>query len=159
MQLGSRNLKKHLHEPSKEEKNIYASNAQVPSGFHVKTINDPMVVVEKMSIELKEKYVKEEELYNATSQQFSLASNQIATVSNQFNAQIAKGTQEVSEIKAAYQETIQEVTEMKDKVRELEEGQQNEIKKLQQSVKKFETLLNKQREKEKLIKVYDSVGL
>ena len=63
---------------------------------------------------------------------------------------------QIEDIKGIYQESLQETSDIKLKIKQLEDMKKIEINKLKTSIKRFQSAISKQREKESLIKVATS---
>ncbi len=110
-------------------------------------------IAAQMKEELYEEYAREEAIYNSTLQSISTATEKLKGIESKKLAGHMKVSAELEEAKNECQEMTQEVNEMKDRFKELSESYKTTAATAAANVRKLEAFIEKQREKEKLIKV------
>ena len=113
----------------------------------------------QMKVELSEEYAREEAVYNSTSQSIATAGEKLKGIDAKIMEEQAKATAEMEEAKNECHDMTQETNEMKDRFKELTEFYKNTASTAEANIKKLEVFIEKQREKEKQIKVSTFLGI
>jgi hypothetical protein len=144
-------MQRHRQAPKGNELKV-TRDLHKASGFHIRTLNDPLTNMEVSSLDLKDRRKKEEERYEQSMKLYTALSTQANSTRSTTDAIETMGKQ-IEDIKGIYQESAQETADIKEKLKQLEELKKIETNKLKISIKRFQQALAKQREKESLIKV------
>ena len=116
-------------------------------------------IAAQMKEELNEEYAREEEIYNSAVQSISTATEKLKGIDAKKLAEQMKVSTELEEAKNDCQDMNQETNEMKDRFKELSEFYKSTAASAVSTVRKLEAFIEKQREKEKLIKVVIFPGI